>query len=79
MEAALTEFEAISSQLQDAETGERGYLITGDEQYMAPYHAAMRMIDQELGDLQPLIADDLSFQQKLDTLTPTDRRQKKSR
>ena len=70
MEAALAKFDAISSQLQDAETGERGYLITGEERYMAPYRAAMQSIDQELGDLQPLIADDLSFQQKLNTLTP---------
>ena len=70
MEAALAKFQAISSQLQDAETGERGYLITGDEQYMAPYRAAIQTIDQELGDLQPLIADDLSFQQKLNTLRP---------
>src|SRR6476620_8676601 len=50
METALAKFQAISSQLEDAETGERGYLITGDEQFMTSYRTAMQTIDQELVD-----------------------------
>src|SRR5438045_4983691 len=40
IEAELAKLEEISSQLKDAETGQRGYLITGDEEYLEPYFAA---------------------------------------
>jgi CHASE3 domain sensor protein len=33
----LEEIENILSQLKDAETGQRGYIITGDEAYLEPH------------------------------------------
>ena len=33
---------ALLSNLQDAETGQRGYLLTGDESYRAPFDSALR-------------------------------------
>src|SRR5438105_11887060 len=35
--ATLTELEAVLSSLRDAEAGQRGFLLTGDAGYLAPY------------------------------------------
>jgi signal transduction histidine kinase/CheY-like chemotaxis protein len=47
----------VLSLLQDAETGQRGYLLTGDEAYLQPYEAARRSIDGEMDELRALMAD----------------------
>ena len=41
----------VRNQLQDAETGQRGYLLTGDPAYRAPYDAAHRHLPQALTTL----------------------------
>src|SRR6187399_888028 len=40
--------ERLLSSLRDAETGQRGYLLTGSEAYLFPYDAALREIDGRL-------------------------------
>ncbi len=40
----------------DAETGSRGYLLTGDPRYLEPYNAAVAQITQNLDDLRLLDA-----------------------
>jgi PAS domain S-box-containing protein len=42
--------EALSS-YKDAETGQRGYLLTHDESYLAPYNHALAVISSRLADL----------------------------
>ena len=37
--------------LQDAETGERGFLLTNDESFLEPYDAAVRAIDEQFDKL----------------------------
>jgi PAS domain S-box-containing protein len=44
--------------LQDAETGERGFLITGEQAFLAPYEAAERSIDNELAALDEMIRNE---------------------
>ena len=39
------------STMKDAETGQRGYLLTGDQSYLAPNVAAQSHIQQDLADL----------------------------
>ena len=34
----------LLSELKDAETGQRGYVITGDESYLEPYKSALTAI-----------------------------------
>src|SRR2546429_386078 len=34
------------ARLVDAETGQRGYLLTGEESYLEPYRAAIKNIDR---------------------------------
>ena len=41
------ELERVISVMQDAETGQRGFLLTGDESYLAPYHEALLRLGQE--------------------------------
>jgi signal transduction histidine kinase len=55
-EAQLTRG-AINKLLQhvlDAETGQRGYLLTGDARYLEPYNTAVADIDQTLDTLRQL-------------------------
>ncbi|HWF09129.1 MAG TPA: PAS domain S-box protein [Bryobacteraceae bacterium] len=43
--------DAVLSSVTDAETGERGYLLTGDPQYLAPYEKANADLPDELKQL----------------------------
>src|SRR5262245_54943239 len=43
--------------LQRAESGQRGYLLTGRELYLAPYEAAVQAIPRALSELDRLVAD----------------------
>ena len=46
--------------MQDAETGQRGYLLTGQESYLEPYFAARDDIERELSNIDGYAADDAS-------------------
>ena len=51
----LNAIEQLLSTLKDAETGQRGYLITGDPAYLAPYEEAVRQVRQRQGNLLVLV------------------------
>ena len=51
------DLERLVSTLKDAETGQRGYLLTDDERYLAPYDAARIELPQRLLALRPLVAE----------------------
>jgi diguanylate cyclase (GGDEF)-like protein/PAS domain S-box-containing protein len=53
----LDELEGTLSALKDAETGQRGYIITGDASYLNPYTAALPAIAQRIARLRQLTAD----------------------
>jgi PAS domain S-box-containing protein len=61
----LTELEATLSTLKDAETGQRGYLLTGEERYLEPYYSARARINQQVVGLQQLTVDNKRQQQRL--------------
>lgn len=44
----------LLSTAQDAETGQRGFLLTNDERYLEPYEAALRAIPPKLDEIQQL-------------------------
>ena len=56
--------------LRDAETGQRGYLLSDDESYLAPYTGALRRVSFIEGELQRLTADNAVEQERLQTLSP---------
>jgi signal transduction histidine kinase/CheY-like chemotaxis protein len=47
-EQAIGHIESILSTMKDAETGVRGYVITGDEAYLEPYNRALPQLAKEL-------------------------------
>jgi len=60
--------QATLSTLQDAETGQRGFVITGDGRYLAPYRQAIKAIADDTLRLRRLTKDNPAQQQRLDTL-----------
>ena len=66
----LEKLDALSANLIDAETGERGYLLTGEESYLAPYNGAASRVHESSKDLKELTADNPIQQRALDRLEP---------
>jgi len=58
----------VFSRLQDMETGQRGYVITGDPRYLEPYHEAVVNVDLDLGRLTRLTADNAGQEGRLTRL-----------
>lgn len=54
--------ESLLSTMKDAETGERGFLLTGDESYLAPYNSAIAALPRDLQKLKDLTSDSSSQQ-----------------
>ena len=50
----LDQIETLSNHLTDAETGQRGYLLTGQTIYLRPYSMALQHIDRDVAHLQQL-------------------------
>jgi methyl-accepting chemotaxis protein len=63
-------FESVLSEMANAETGERGYLLTGDDAYLEPYKAAIATVKGTLDDLRRLTSDNLNQQRRLASLAP---------
>jgi methyl-accepting chemotaxis protein len=59
----------LLSALKDAETGDRGYVITGDESYLDPYKSALGAIKTTLADVRKLTADNPDQQRRLASMT----------
>ena len=53
----LFQLEQAESTLKDAESGQRGYLFTGDSSYLAPYNRATQEIGPRIDSLATLTAD----------------------
>jgi len=66
----LQDLEGVLSAVGDADTGQRGYLLTGDERYLEPYNASIIAVHQKLADLRKLTADNANQQRRLDALGP---------
>jgi methyl-accepting chemotaxis protein len=60
----------VVSLMKDAETGQRGYLLTGDEAYLEPYQAATGSVPKTIGDLHALTSDNAHQQARLAAATP---------
>lgn len=64
----LGELERVLGALRDAETGERGYLITGMDRYLEPYARAAEQLTAGLNGVRTLTADNPHQQRRLLTL-----------
>ena len=61
----LNHLEGITSDMKDAETGQRGFLLTFKDEYLAPYSTAQERTVQKMSDLRQLTKDN---PQPLETL-----------
>ena len=66
----MTALEAGVALLTDAETAQRGFLLTGDEQFLKDCQVAQSQIGGWLGALRKLIADNPEQRQRLGRLEP---------
>src|SRR5207248_99940 len=61
----LARLEEALSALKDAETGQRGYLLTGRPEYLRDHEQAPARGTEALDDLEDLTADNPAQQQRL--------------
>lgn len=54
---SLVQIEVVLSELKDLETGQRGFLITGDETFLEPYLSARRNIDADFKLMKDQLSD----------------------
>lgn len=66
----LEKLESLSSDLKDAETGQRGYILTGKDRYLKPYFAAVSKVNPEIQTLRKLTTDSPQQQKRLASLRP---------
>lgn len=67
-EEKINKLEELLSQIKDAETGQRGYILTGNKAYLQPYKSALAKID--IAELKNLTADNAMQQSQIETLKP---------
>ncbi|MEK7949320.1 response regulator [Luteolibacter soli] len=53
----ISALEKMVTLMKDAETGQRGFVISGDQDYLQPYHAARTALDSEMARLRDLVKD----------------------
>ena len=67
--ALLEQIEQTRSSIRDAESGQRGFLLTGDPEYLDAYHAAIAALPGELATLRASVADEPGLRTRVETLS----------
>ena len=66
----LRTLDGTVARLVDAETGQRGYLLTGNVAYLEPYREAIKNLGQETRDLKDLTSDNSNQQKRIRVMEP---------
>jgi len=66
----LEHIAGVLSLLKDVETGQRGYVITGDEAFLEPYRTGSSAVYSVLKELRNLTADNPHQQKRIDSIEP---------
>ncbi len=66
LDPAAVQSRAIATSLVDQETGQRGYVISGDDAFLAPYREGQEHFDEDVRSLRRLLASDAQLTQLLD-------------
>ena len=64
----IQQLQRVRTGLVDAETGQRGFLLTGEERYLEPYNGAISELPGVLSTLHTSTIDNAEQQSRLDTL-----------
>lgn len=59
----------VETEIVNAETGQRGFVLTGEEQYLAPYTATRQTVESDLKSLADLISDNPEQRPRVQQLT----------
>jgi methyl-accepting chemotaxis protein len=66
----LERIAGVLSLLKDAETGQRGYVITGDEAFLEPFRTGSGEVLNVVKELRKLTADNANQQKRIDAAEP---------
>jgi signal transduction histidine kinase len=66
---AIEATQSVLQDITDAETGQRGFLLTADEGYLEPYHAALNRLAADRALLRTLAGRDPAQKRDLDSLS----------
>jgi CHASE3 domain sensor protein len=64
----ITAIDQLQLKMQDAETGQRGFVITGDESYLDPFAEGSASIVQTIAEIRKLVADNTAQIERLSQL-----------
>jgi signal transduction histidine kinase/DNA-binding response OmpR family regulator/CHASE3 domain sensor protein len=64
----ISQVQAVLATLKNAETGQRGYLLTGKERYLAPYESSVKSLGAEFAALKQALADSPEQLERLDNV-----------
>lgn len=67
--AVISQLDGFMSSLKDAETGQRGFVITGQAEYLQPYNETVDLLATQLESLRLLTVANPSQQQRIAALT----------
>jgi signal transduction histidine kinase len=66
----IGQLDEILQGMTDAETAERGYILTGEDSYLGPYQLGLREVQESIAQVRKLTADNVKQQHSLDALEP---------
>ena len=66
----LYAIERLNTALLEVETGQRGFIITGNDEFLEPYRVGLRRVEVEQGAIRTLTSDNASQQARLERFAP---------
>lgn len=67
-EKSLRQIELVLSSIKDAETGQRGFLLTGERSYLEPFFHAEEQLPSEIAALEKDVAGNVALQSQFERL-----------
>ena len=61
-------FDAVRADMLEAETGGRGFLITGEDRYLEPYVTGKKKVAEDISEVQKLTSDNAHQQVRIEKL-----------
>jgi methyl-accepting chemotaxis protein WspA len=66
----LNKIDGLYVRVIEIETGQRGYIITNDEERLEPYYSGLKQLEADVSELRQLTKDNDQQQKSLDQLQP---------
>ena len=63
--SVLAKLDEVLELMKDAETGQRGYVITGEDRYLIPYQGSRDAVSRKMAELRSVTSDSPYIQQHL--------------